>query len=416
MATAFKQAFRGLRSNPPRTALTTLGIIIGIATIVLVVAAGEGFRSFINSQVDSFGSNTVFVQTRVPPTTRARNAGSTTPGPGDALIAVTTLKNRDIEALKTLPNVADAYGVVTGQKIVTFGQNSKTAFIFGADVSRFNIDKGVLVAGRPWTEAEDAGAEQVAILGSDIAKDLFGEDDPVGKTIRVGNYNFSVIGVYQRRGSFGFSNDDQQVFMPLRTAQKKLVGVDYLFFAIAQVRDSSAAAAAAEDMTLLLRANHQITDPDRDDFLVQTQEQGLSTFNTVLAGVTFLLVAVASISLLVGGVGIMNIMYVVVTERIGEIGLKKSLGATSGAILREFLIEAAILTLAGGAVGVSFGAFLAFVVSKIASSLGLAWIFTVPITGIVLGLGVSLGIGLVFGVFPARRAASLDPIEALRYE
>lgn len=415
MRTAFRQAIRGLARNPTRTALTTVGIIIGIATIILVMAAGEGFKSFINAQVESFGSNTVFVQTRVPPTTRARNAGSPQ-GPGDALIAITTLKNRDVETIKTLPNVANAYGAVTGQKVASYGQVSKNAFIMGASPSRFEIDKAVIENGRSYTREEDAGAEQIVILGHDIARDLFGDDDPLNKNIRVGSYNFLVIGVYERRGSFGFQNDDQQLFMPLRTAQKKLLGIDYLFFAIAQVADSQIAEATAADMTLALRANHSIIDPDKDDFLVQTQAQGLETFNTILAGATFLLVAVASISLLVGGVGIMNIMYVVVTERISEIGLKKALGASGSDILWEFLIEATLLTAAGGAAGILLGSLLAFAVAKIASLLGLSWLFHIPTSGIVLGLAVAAGIGLIFGVFPAHRAAKLDPIEALRYE
>ncbi|OGE84443.1 MAG: hypothetical protein A2846_02670 [Candidatus Doudnabacteria bacterium RIFCSPHIGHO2_01_FULL_49_9] len=416
MLSAFIQSIRGLRRNLTRTALTTLGIIIGIATIILVVAAGEGFRGFINTLVESFGTNAVFVQTRVPPTTRARDAGSTNPAPADALIAVTTLKNRDIETLKTLPNIEDAYGAVIGQQVVSYGQRSKNAFVFGADEARFRIDNGELASGRPYTAAEDAGAEQVAILGADIALDLFGDQGPVGNIIRVGNHNFLIIGVYERRGSFGFSNDDQQIFVPLRTAQKKLLGIDYLFFAIAQTRDPDLSAATAEDMRIALRINHGITDPNKDDFLVQTQEQGLETFDTILAGATFLLIAVASISLLVGGVGIMNIMYVVVTERTPEIGLKKAIGASSQDILREFLVEAVILTLTGGVIGIICGAGLAFVVAKIASQLGLAWEFSVPISGIVLGLGVAGGIGLIFGVFPARSAARLDPIEALRYE
>ena len=418
MYNALKQALRGFLANPARTALTTLGIVIGIATVIIVLSAGEGFRGFINAQIDQFGSNIISVETRVPPTTKARAGGfsGTSSNPADQAVAITTLKNRDVEDIRQLPNIAGVYGAVLGQKVTTYKQVSKNAIIFGSDADRFKIDKGELVYGRPYTEAENAGAEQLAILGSDIAIDLFGNENPVGKTIRIAEYNFTVIGVYERRGSFGFSNDDQQVFIPLQTAQKKLLGVDYLFYVLAQFRDQNFADATAEDMRYILRENHSITDPVKDDFLVNTAASGLATFNNILSGVTFLLIAVAAISLLVGGVGIMNIMYVVVTERISEIGLKKALGARNADILREFLVESILLTIVGGFFGILLGALVSFLIAYIAQSLDFPWAFSVPISGILLGLGVSGGIGLVFGVFPARRASKLDPIEALRSE
>lgn len=419
MLTALKQAFRGLINNPARTLLTTLGIVIGIATVILVLAAGEGFRSFINGQVDAFGTNTISVQTRVPPTTKARNASFGSGADSNAAsqaVTITSLKSRDVADIKRVNGVSGAYGAVLGQKVVAYENTAKNAFIFGADPDRFNIDKGVLALGRPYTEQENAAAAQVAILGADIAEQLFGQNDPLDKTIRVGTYNFTVIGVYERRGSFGFTNDDEQVFVPITTAQKKLLGIDYLFFILAQVQDQNQAEAIAEDMRLVLRSNHSISDPVKDDFIVETQAQGLETFSTILAGITFLLIAVAAISLIVGGVGIMNIMYVVVTERISEIGLKKALGATGKDILWEFLLEAILLTLFGGILGVLLGAGLSFVVAQIAGAFGFAWVFTIPVIGIILGLAVSMTIGVLFGVFPALRASKMDPIEALRYE
>lgn len=418
MLNALKQAVRGLLMNPVRTGLTTLGIVIGIATVIIVLSAGEGFRSFINAQVDAFGTNTISVQTKVPPTTKTRNGGFDGSGGNAAsqAVTITTLKNRDVEDIKLIPYIDHAYGAVITQKVTSYQGVSKNAFIFGADPERFLVDKGVLSSGRPYTDSENNGAAQVAILGHDIAQDFFADQDPIGKFIRVGEYNFLVIGVYERRGSFGFSNDDQQVFVPLNTAQKKLAGIDYLFFILAQVKDQNFAEAAAEDMRSVLRRNHAISDPVKDDFEVQTQAQGLETFNTVLAGITFLLIAVAAISLLVGGVGIMNIMYVVVTERISEIGLKKALGAKPFDILMEFLIESMLLTVFGGGVGILIGAGISYFVSVLAQNFGFAWVFAVPVYGIVLAVGVAGAIGLLFGVLPARRASLLDPVEALRYE
>ncbi len=419
MRNALLQAIRGLTRNPARTALTTLGIVIGIATVIIVLSAGEGFRSLINSQVESFGTNFVTIQTRVPRTTKARSGSSTdaTNGSGaNQAVAITSLKQKDVNDIKRLDNVRDAYGAVIGQKVVAYRNVTKNSFIFGASPARFQIDSGVIVNGRAYTEQEDLSLAQVAILGCDIAKNLFGDQDPIGETIRVGEYNFVVIGVYECRGSFGFSNDDKQVYIPLTTAQKKLLGIDYLFFVLAQLNDQNKADGTAEDIRIVLRENHFITDPEKDDFVVQTQAQGLETFGTILSAITILLICIAAISLIVGGVGIMNIMYVVVTERIAEIGLKKALGAKNSDILSEFIIESLLLTMLGGLFGVIIGIGVSYGISFVAGKLNFAWKFVVPMSGVILGLGVSGVIGLIFGVFPARKASKLDPIEALRNE
>lgn len=411
-----KQALKGIRNNPLRTILTTLGITIGIGTVILVLSAGEGFKSYINSQVDSFGSNTVFVEVSVPASTRQRANSSSNQAnnPASNAVPITTLKNRDVEDIKNIPNVKNAYGAAIGQQITTYRNVSKNVFIFGADASRFDIDKGEIVSGRSYTAEENRSLAQVAILGSKVAQDLFDQEDPLGKLIRIGNYNFEVIGVYGAKG--GFDGQDDQVFIPLITLQKKILGTDYLIYAVVQLFDNKKADITTLDMADVLRRNHFITDPIRDDFKITTQAESLEIFNTILQAVTFLLIAIATISLIVGGVGVMNIMYVIVTERIGEIGLKKALGATNRDILYEFLIEAILLTLLGGILGIISGSLLALLVSKIAESLGLVWKFIVPIWGIILSVSVSMAIGIVFGVFPARNASLLNPIEALNKE
>ena len=412
-----KQAIRGITSSKSRTLLTTLGIMIGIGTVILVLSAGEGFKSYINAQIDAFGSNTVIIETSVPDSTKDRsNNSSEANNSASNAVPITTLKHRDTEDIKTLTNVKNAYGATLGQQVATVGNVSKNVFIFGADAARFDIDKGEIAIGRGYTEEEDRSLAQVAVLGHDIAVDLFGDNDPLEKYVRIGNSNFEVIGVYERRGSFGFSNDDEQIFIPLSTLQKKILGIDYLFYAVVELEDNAKADNTSLDIADVLRRNHYITDPVRDDFKVQTQDESLSTFDTILQAVTFLLIAIAAISLVVGGVGVMNIMYVVVTERIGEIGLKKALGARNRDILYEFLIESVLLTFIGGVVGILGGASLAFVVSKIAQNFGLTWKFIVPIWSIVLSVSVSLVIGIVFGVLPARNAAKLNPIEALNKE
>lgn len=416
----FKQAIRGIKSNPSRTLLTTLGIMIGIGTVILVLSAGEGFKSYVNAQVEAYGTNTIIVETSVPASTKDRSNGAAESGNVNSSAAnavpVMTLKTRDIEDIKTISNVKNAYGASVGQQIVTYKGVSKTALIFGAHAARFDIDKGVIEKGRGYSAQEDKSLSQVALLGYKIASDLFGDVNPLGQLIRIGNYNFEVIGVYEEKGSFGPMNEDEQVFIPVTTLQKKIQGIDYLIYSVVQVYDNSKAPATKLDIADTLRRNHYITDPSRDDFKVNTQEESLSVFNTILKAITFLLIAIASISLIVGGVGVMNIMYVVVTERIGEIGLKKALGARGKDILYEFLIEAVLLTIIGGVIGIIGGSFLSFLVAKYMESTGLTWKFIVPIWGIVISVSVSMIIGIVFGVFPARNAARLDPIVALNRE
>ncbi len=410
------QAYKGLRSSPSRTFLTILGIVIGIAVVIMVLSAGAGFKSYINAQIAQFGTNTVTIETQVPASTKARANGSEGSDSANQAVQVNTLKNKDISDIKRVPNVVNAYGAVIGQEVVSYSQKTKNTMIFGADASRFDIDKGVVEKGRPFTEEENNSLGQVAVLGHDIAIDLFGENDPLGKMVRVGNLNFLIVGVYEQRGSFGFSNDDEQVFVPVLTLQKKLLGIDHLFYAVVELADKNKADITSLDIEDTLRHNHRITDPTKDDFKVSTQAENLSTFNTILSAITFLLIAIATISLVVGGVGVMNIMYVAVTERISEIGLKKALGAKPNDILYEFLFEAVMLTILGGVIGVLFGILLSFGVAKAAQAFGMAWDFIVPISGVVIGVSVSAIIGLIFGVLPARNAARLDPIEALRSE
>lgn len=413
----FTQAFKGLRASPSRTFLTILGIVIGIAVVIMVLSAGAGFKSYINAQIAQLGTNTLTIETQVPPSTKAiANGAKSGEDSASQAVQIDTLKNKDISDIKRLPNIRNAYGAAIGQEIVSYSQKTKSTMIFGADASRFDIDKGIIEKGRPFTEEENNSLAQVAVLGHDIAVEFFGENDPIGKMVRVGNLNFVVVGVYEVRGSGGFSNDDEQVFIPVTTLQKKLLGIDHLFYGVVELIDKDKADVSALDVEETLRSNHRITDPLKDDFKVQTQAENLSTFNTILSAITFLLIAIAAISLIVGGVGVMNIMYVAVTERISEIGLKKALGAKPNDILYEFLFEAVLLTLLGGVIGVLFGILFSFGVAIAAQSFGMAWDFIVPISGVIIGVSVSGIIGLIFGVLPARNAAKLDPIEALRSE
>ncbi len=414
MIKAFKQSIKALLANPGRTLLTMLGIVIGIGTVILVLSAGAGFRSLIDAELGTYGTNTLFIETRVPPTTK--NLAANTSGPGGSFsgVVISSFKQRDLDEIKKLGNVVDNYGIVTGLAPVSYRGNNKSVIYYGASAERFNIDKNTLSEGRFYTQAEDTGGAQVVVLGANVAKDLFAQDDPIGKLLRVGTLNFQVIGVYTAQGALG--GGDDLIYIPLTTAQKKLLGIDYITVGIVQLQDINQSDSTISEIQTLMRRNHNITDPNKDDFKVQSQAQALDTFNTIFNGITYLLIAIATISLIVGGVGIMNIMYVVVTERTAEIGLKKALGARESDILNEFLIESIVVTILGGIIGIAGGSFLGWVVSVIATSAHLAWTFSVPFYAIAIGFGVSAVIGISFGVFPARSAAKMDPIEALRYE
>ncbi|MFA5130872.1 MAG: ABC transporter permease [Patescibacteria group bacterium] len=413
MWTAFKQANKVLLANPTRTILTTLGIMIGIATVILVLSAGAGFRALIDDQVATLGTNTLFVATKVPSASKGLAASR-----GDEMsggVIITTLNDRDLADIKKLPNVVNDYGMVTGQAVASYRDNQKNVIYLGSSAARFEVDKSTLKSGRFFSAAEDTGGAQVIILGSKLATNLFNADEPVGKLVHLGNLNFLVIGVYNASSGLGGGTDDYAT-IPLGTAQKKMLGINYIIRAVVQIDDLKLGDYTAEQITQLLRHNHNITDPNKDDFAVATQAQVMDIFNTIFNGVTLLLIAIAAISLVVGGVGIMNIMYVVVTERTAEIGLKKALGADNRDIMLEFLIESVMVTILGGAVGILFGAALSWLLSVIAIANGLAWTFLVPWYAIAIGFGVSAVIGIGFGVLPARTAAKLNPIEALGHE
>ncbi len=413
MFKAFQQSLKALRANPVRTVLTTLGIIIGIATVIAVFSAGAGFQSLINDQIKSFGSDTLFIKTRVPPTTKNRAASSLTPG---VAVGITTFTQRDLDDIKKLNNVKNDYGMVTGMAVASYRNNEKSAIYYGSSYEKFSIDEHTLKEGRFYTQAEDAGAAQVVILGSDIANDLFVQDDPLGKILRIGNLDFQVIGVYNSQGSVGSNGADDSLYMPLGTAQHKMLGINYITIGVVELDNINLANATSALINQTMMHNHNITDPAKDDFEIVTQAQVLGIYDTIFNGITLLLIAIASISLVVGGVGIMNIMYVVVTERTSEIGLKKALGAKNSDILNEFLIESILVTVLGGIIGIILGALLSWLISIVASFAGLTWTFSVPLYSILIAVGVSAAIGISFGVLPAMSAAKLDPIEALRYE
>lgn len=268
-----------------------------------------------------------------------------------------------------------------------------------------------------FAEEDVKAASPVMILGAKVKKELFGESDAVGEKIRIKGKNFRVIGTIAAKGQVSFFNFDEIVIIPYTAAQQSIFGIKYFHRFVVEAQNEGAISRTVDDIKATLRASHNITDPEKDDFFVETQADLVSRVSTITNILTVLLVSIAAISLVVGGIGIMNIMFVSVTERTREIGLRKAIGAREKDILLQFLLEAMVLTSIGGAIGVILGAFFAFLTSLILSqALGLSWAFVFPVSAAVLGIGVSSFVGLVFGLYPARQASLKDPIEALRFE
>ena len=403
---ALQLSIRSLRLNLLRTTLTVLGVVIGVAAIVVVFAAGDAVRNLVTEEISSYGTDIIETEIRLP---KKRTAS--------ALAQVTTLKVEDMEAVNKLANVKQSYGAILGQQKVSWQGQSERSLLFGVSAPYVEIDqKSHPIEGRFFTAEEDRNQAMVAVIGYSLKEELFGDQSPLGKWIKIGHNKFQVIGVMQKRGRGGNSqiDIDKSVYLPLKTLQKRILGVDYILYMVHQLKDPTKADDTAEEITSLLRERHGINDPDKDDFRVITMAEMMKTLNTVTNTVTWLLLAIVIISLIVGGIGIMNIMYVTVSERTPEIGLRKALGANYHDIVEQFLMEAVLITIWGSVIGIIIGLFLAWILSIVARHFSIEWSFIFPWSGIGVAIIFSLACGLLFGFRPAQKAAKLDPVEALR--
>lgn len=410
---SFNSATRALKAHKARTFLSVLGVVIGISAVIVVMSAGEGLKSFILGQIDVFGSDTIEVEVKVPNVkhTSSENAGGMVSG-----ISITTFKNEDVEELRKIKNIEAIYGGQIGQDLVSYQNTIKKVLLFAAEADYSKVDTGDVEIGRFYTEQEDKSLKQVAVLGSKVREKLFGDEDPIGKDIKIGKLKFEVIGAMESKGSVGFFNMDDQLFIPLRTYQKKIAGVDHVSFAFTKVKDVDKIEDTSEEMRIVMRSLHNTKDLDSDDFAVISMAEGMEMMDTIIRGIVILLTALVSISLVVGGIGIMNIMYVSVIERTFEIGLRKAVGAKPSDIKRQFLWEAIIITLIGGVLGVIIGVLISYSISYLATAKGFKQSLTIPIRSIFIAFGFSTAVGLFFGYYPAKRASELDPIEALGHE
>ncbi|OGY57908.1 MAG: hypothetical protein A3E61_00495 [Candidatus Colwellbacteria bacterium RIFCSPHIGHO2_12_FULL_43_12] len=405
-----KTSSGGLKTNKSRSVLTILGIVIGIAAIIIVMALGQGAQNLILGQLQAIGSKVIAVVPGRQPT-----------GPADIIATFTdSLKEKDLESLENKSNVPHAVNimpVVFGSQTAAFESETYSPTILGVTEIFANLYNIYTADGRIFTEDEVKSYADVVVIGDEIKKELFGASDAVGEKIKIKGRNFRVIGVLNKAGQVSFINFDKVAFVPYTTAQQYIFGIKYFHRLAIEADTEENVPSTVAAIQTTLRNNHNITDSKKDDFFIETQASAMATVSTITGALTMFLAAVAAISLIVGGIGIMNIMLVSVTERTHEIGLRKALGATEADILKQFLLEAVLLTAIGGIVGIVLGGLLSLGISLLLSHiLGVDWKFTFPINGALLGLGVSALIGLTFGLYPAKQAAKKSPIEALRYE
>jgi len=407
---SIKIALRALAANRMRSFLTLLGIVIGITAIILVMSVCRGAQELILSQIRGMGSRTIIIEPGREPT-----------GPSDfAEILTDSLKESDVDALLNPANVQGleeiAPTVMQVMPVSFENETIRTSILGTSELFAIILDLAP-AEGSFFTDEDIKQRANVAVIGSEIKRKLFGQSDALGKRIRIKDRSFRVVSVLAPKGIVALFDADNMIAVPYSTAQHYLLGISYFHAFMGQAVNEEIVPRVVNDIKLTLREMHDINDPAKDDFHVTTQADAVSRVSMVTGILTALLVAVAAISLVVGGIGIMNIMLVSVSERTREIGLRKALGATNKNILIQFMLEAVLLTAIGGIIGILLGAFLSFLSSLILSKVvAEGWRFAFPLSAVALGLGVSGFVGLVFGLYPARKAARKSPIEALRYE
>ncbi|MBP9762438.1 ABC transporter permease [Patescibacteria group bacterium] len=399
-----EEIYLGVSSNKVRSGLTMLGIVIGIASVIAMLSIGQGAKSQIEANIQSIGSNLLLI---MPGAQRGVGA-SVSSGRGSAQ----TLTQADAAALKNLPGVlAVAPELSRRYQVTARGKNTNTQ-IMGTSPAYLTVRNVALATGSFFSDTQVTSRAKVAVLGPTTRDDLFGADtQPIGERIRINGIDFTVIGVTAAKGGSGFSNQDDTVFIPVNTMGAFLTGNDSISSISVQAKDTASMSLAQSEATNALLTLHKLPSIDRADFNILNQSDLVSAASSVTDTFTALLASIASISLLVGGIGIMNMMLTTITERTREIGLRQAIGAEKGEIVGQFLGESILLTLMGGGIGILLG----YIISK-----GLGSVMQLPTavswSSVGLAVGVSAAIGLIFGFYPARRAATLNPIEALRYE
>ncbi len=396
-------ALRGLSANKMRSALTMLGIIIGVGAVIAMVGVGQGAQQKVQAQIASMGSNLLFISSGTV------NRGGLHLGWGQTK----TLVYDDMKAIeREVPSVAAAApGAGASAQVVYEGENWFTR-LTGTEPQYLQIRDWPVADGANFTEDDVQHDADVAVIGDTVRQNLFGTTEPVGKTIRIGNLPFQVVGVLAAKGQSGMGQDqDDTILVPITTLQKKITGQDWLQFIMVSAVSQPASYAAQQQITSLLRDRHRIRPGQDDDFFVRNLADVAQLADQSASVMTMLLASIAGVSLIVGGIGIMNIMLVSVTERTREIGIRIAIGATESDVQRQFLSESVVLSLIGGAIGILFGVGTSLVITNV-----LQWPVLISPAAIVAAVVFSMAVGIFFGFYPARKAAQLDPIEALRFE
>ena len=402
-ASIVKIAVRALTRNKLRSALTMLGIIIGVGAVIATVGVGQGASQKVQDQIASMGTNLLYV-----------SAGSVNRGGLHIGIGATkTLTAEDLKAIQEqIPTVSKAApGATASQQIVSDNQNWNTR-VTGTEPQYFDIRDWPIASGSSFTLDDVNRSADVVVLGETVRQNLFGASDPVGQTIRIGNLPFHIVGVLAPKGSSGMGQDqDDSVYIPITTLQKKISGQNWLQYIMVSAVSQPASYAAQGQITALLRDRHHIRAGQDDDFSIRNLADVAQLADQSSRIMTLLLASIAGVSLIVGGIGIMNIMLVSVTERTREIGIRMAIGATESDVQRQFLTESVVLSIAGGTIGILFGIAASLIVTKV-----LGWPVLLSLAAVVAAVMFSMATGVFFGFYPARKAARLDPIEALRFE
>ncbi|MBT5470355.1 MAG: FtsX-like permease family protein [Nitrospina sp.] len=396
----FKMALRSLISHKLRTFLTALGIIIGVASVISMISIGEGARQQTLSTISKFGTNIITIK---PGQKKSRHVST---GKVDTLIL------EDAQFIeKHVPLITGVAAQVYRSAQLKYENKNSNTTVRGTGKSYVRLANFEMAKGRYFNQQEINAAKRICVLGATVVKNLFEESNPLGKTIKVDGKNFMVIGVTEPKGALSWFDPDDQIFIPVTTAQKRVFGMKHIQSIDVQAANIEDLEIIKEDIAQLLRLQHNIGDGKENDFYVQNSSQWLNSWGDAAKTFTYLLGGIAAISLMVGGIGIMNIMLVSVTERTREIGIRKAIGAKKKEILEQFLIESVLISFLGGGVGILLG----ITISKMVSKIG-GWETIVSSQSIILAFGFSVGIGIFFGFYPANKAANMNPIEALRYE
>ena len=396
----FKMALRSLIANTMRTFLTALGMIIGVASVISMISIGEGARQQTLSTIAKFGTNIITIK---PGRKKTRHVSSEN---------VNTLVLSDAEAIKThIPLITGVAAQVYRSAQLKYGNKNTNTTVRGTGQKYLRLSNFTLDKGRFFNSEEVRSIRRVTVLGSTVTKNLFGDINPIGKEIKVDGNNYLVIGATEPKGALSWFDPDDQIFIPITTAQKRLFGIDNIQSIDVQAEKIEDLEIIKEDIDSLLRIRHGIHKEEDSDFHVQNSAQWLNSWGDAAKTFTYLLGGIAAISLLVGGIGIMNIMLVSITERTKEIGIRIAIGAKKSEIMEQFLIESVLISFIGGGLGILLGILISRTVSRIGG-----WDTIVSTQSIMLAFGFSVGVGIFFGFYPARKASNLNPIDALRYE